>query len=386
MTQQPNNLLAAFTELNISNSVITGSTDTVFDLPMIFKLFPIQAPVLKIQYNNRQRDSKGVVSDCKTFYNQITFGLDNKANVKLFTNGNYQISGVKNLADARLNLKLVMEALPAIKGKVEVCPDVIKKVLCYNGRVLLPNEDGTYRCGAVYKNGFFMMEGDVCVVSDFDDRLFVGTRHPTEKKKKLYNIDCECVGVVEYVMKRKNKNLCLKGAYFTKQSDTSFVIHDKYVNNIPIGEMKILVTGKIVEHRVLKKVILEYSACKENPQITKMNLANINCNTKFRPQGKAVVIDRELLCDYLSEAKVKYHYDPCKYPGVKFSYQNTKITIFRTGSVLFSGKDDIKTGILWVASLLNEHDFSKKIIDLAETKTGPEAKIETSGLSIWDIM
>jgi TATA-box binding protein (TBP) (component of TFIID and TFIIIB) len=375
--------LQSFSPLHISNAVITGSTDTTFDLPMIFRFLEIQDPVVKLQFNDQQKEGSGI-SACKTFYNQVTFSLSNKANVKLFNNGKYQISGVKNLASARSNLETVLKLLPVIKGRIEVEPDVVSKVLCFNGRVLLKNEADIYHCSSgVYKNGFFMIDGNVCVTADFDDRLLVATRHGNEKKKNLYNIDCEYVGFVQYIMKRKNKNLCLKGAYFTKISDTSFLIHDKFINNVPIGEMNIHVTGNIKDHRVSEKVTLEFSACKGFPQITSMTLANINCNIKFQP-NKSVNIDRDLLCKYLADMGVPYNFDPCKYPGVKFSHQNTKITIFRTGSVLFSGKHEIKDAILWIASVFNENDFVKTAA--TPTPEASEAIEAAEELSIWDIM
>jgi len=382
MTARTLDPLQSFSPLHISNAVITGSTDTTFDLPMIFRFLEIQDPVVKLQFNDQQKEGSGI-SACKTFYNQVTFSLSNKANVKLFNNGKYQISGVKNLAGARSNLETVLKLLPVIKGRIEVKPDVVSKVLCFNGRVLLKNEADIYHCSSgVYKNGFFMIDGNVCVISDFDDRLLVATRHGNGKKKNLYNIDCEYVGFVQYIMKRKNKNLCLKGAYFTKISDTSFLIHDKYVNNTPIGEMNIHITGTIKDHRASEKVTLEFSACKENPQITSMTLANINCNIKFQP-NESVNIDRDLLCKYLADTSVPYNFDPCKYPGVKFSHQNTKITIFRTGSVLFSGKHEIKDAILWIASVFDENDFVKKPTASATAAT---TSAQESELSIWDIM
>jgi TATA-box binding protein (TBP) (component of TFIID and TFIIIB) len=365
--------MAAFTPINTSNSVITGSTDTKFDLPMIFRFFCIGGIVLKTQFNNRQKELKGE-TDCKTFFNQITFGLKNKANVKLFNNGNFQISGVKTIEAAKQNLMDVLKLLPGIKGEVIDAPTMVGKICCYNNKVLVENE-GRYTCKSSYKNGFFIIDGEVCVVSDFDDRIFISNKH-LEKKKKLYNINCEYIGFLEYSMKRKSKNLCLKGAYFTKDTDGSYTIHDKYINATPIGVMKINITGDIIDHRSPSKVVIDYFACKENPEILNLKLANVNCNMKYiLPDGDS--IDRELLCSFLSQNEIKYNFDPCKYPGVKIDYQNTKITIFRTGSILFSGKEELQSTIKWVSNIFNENDLVKKSIEFEEIKTE---------ISIWDIL
>lgn len=367
--------LENFSNLYISNSVFTGKTDSTFDLSMIFKFFKIDEFFVKIQFNNKQKD-KGGESDCKTFYNQITFSMSNKANVKLFSNGNFQISGVKGMNIAKDNLQKVLGCLPNIRGVIEVVPVMINKICCYNDKVLVENNEN-YKCSAVYKNGFFIVDGEVCVVSDFDDRILVSNRH-FEKKKKLYNINCEYIGFIEYVMKRKNKNLCLKGAYFTKQTEELYLIHDKYVNNIPIGELHLNISGKIVEHRSPETVKVEYSACKKNTRVLETTLANINCNIKYLLKDQDV-LDRESICSYLTGVGIKYNYDPCKYPGVKIDYENTKVTIFRTGSILFSGKKEIKQTISWIAKIFDENNFVKKINVFTEQPETPE-------ISIWDIL
>lgn len=363
-----------FSNLYISNSVFTGCTDTCFDLQMIYNYFVITPDYIKIQFNNKQK-TETKETDCKTFYNQITFSLLNKASIKLFNNGNFQISGVKTRADATKNLLFVIKDLNSIKGSISVEPEIVQKVCTYNKKIIIKEND-KYICKHVYKNGFFIINKEVCVVSDFDDRLLVSNRH-INKKKNIYNINCDHIGYLEYEMFRKNKNLCLKDSFFVKKQDDKYSIFNKYT--LPLGYMNIYITGEILEHRNLNKVYIDYLACSENkvPEIKSMILANINCNIKYK-LNPGDSVDREAICRVLKSKEIDYNYDPCKYPGIKIEHACTKMTIFRTGSILFSGKSNIKDTIIWITELFKQNDFVKK--------AGEKIEEPEENLSIWDIM
>jgi TATA-box binding protein (TBP) (component of TFIID and TFIIIB) len=376
-----NSILKNFSKLYISNSVYTGKTDTLFDLDMIYEHFNIPEKIIKIQYNNRQKIiEKGIEkeTDCKTFYNQITFSLADKTSIKLFNNGNFQISGVKSKEEARQKLYSITKGISSIKGTMSVHPEVVQNILVHNKKIVVKTKKGKYLCRNVYKNGFFIIEGDVCVIFDFDDRLFISERH-VNKKKNLYNINCEKIGYVEYLMNRKSKNLCLKDTFFVKKNEQEYSIFNKYT--MPVGSMIIHIEGEIIPHSKEENLInIEYlaSSTERDPEIQTIQLANINCNLKYILE-KEEFVDRDAICRVLSQKGIKYNYDPCKYPGIKIDHLDTKLTIFRTGSILFSGKADIIKTIEWISLLFEEYSFKKSI----ENTTNDDISVE---LSIWDII
>jgi TATA-box binding protein (TBP) (component of TFIID and TFIIIB) len=91
---------------------------------------------------------------------------------------------------------------------------------------------------------------------------------------------------------------------------------------------------------------------------------------------KGVFLNRDLITNYLSQKNVKFTYDPTSYPGVKFTIEGVKITIFRTGSILFSSKVDIsKKALPFIQEMLSKN---------LETEALPELE-EGEELNIWDL-
>lgn len=395
-----NELSSGFSEIYVSNSVYTGVTDTCFDLHMIYKNFKLSEDFVKIQYNNKQKifTKKNILeTDCKTFYNQISLSLRDKTNIKLFNNGNFQISGVKSQEEALNKLFFAVKDLNQIYGEISVVPKVIDNILTYNKRIIVRVED-RYECKHVYKNGFFVINKEVCVVSEFDNRILISDRH-VNKRKNLYNINCEYIGYLDYIMIRKNKNLCLKDTFLVKESDNKYSIFNKYT--VRVGSIEITITGNIIDHISLSEdskkngLTISYNACSGNitPNVKSISLANINCNIKYILSSKES-LDRYKICETLANEKVKYVYDPCKYPGIKLELYGTKITIFRTGSILFSGKDDISKIINWIKNLFDKNNFKKLHLSSSDkypNEEYPACPVKTDleiykNISIWDIM
>lgn len=368
-----------FSDLRISNAVVTGLTSAEFDLNMTYENLVITDDITKIQFNNKQRN-KHTESPCKTFYNQITISLANKINIKLFNNGNFQISGIKSVKTAKDNLQSILSRLLDIKGEVEIEPTIYNGVMCYNNKILV-HKGNYYQTSGSVKNGNFVINGESCIKSFFNDNLFINVRH-VNKRKNLYNLNCELVGYAEFQMNRKSKNLCLKDCHFVKESETVYKIYNRYTYHT--GFLNIIIHGEIIESpkELLdqSKVVLRYRACSTDtiPEILSVNVANINCNAKYlMPEG--CVLNRELICSHLLDKSVQYNYDPCKYPGVKITYNQTKITIFRTGSVLFSGKQETKGTFLWLKQFFDENDFVKNLNE-------PVIDNDNEEISIWDIL
>jgi hypothetical protein len=77
---------------------------------------------------------------------------------------------------------------------------------------------------------------------------------------------------------------------------------------------------------------------------------------------------------------IKYLYEPSKYPGVKFSLLDTKITIFRTGSILFSKKHE-QYVIEDILSVLKDMFLEQNFIKSKQT-----IQNEDTTITIWDLI
>lgn len=360
-------------DLVISTSVITGECSCDFDIDSMYVHLEITDTILKLKCNNKEK-SKTKEIDCKTFYNQISISLSNKANIKLFNNGKFQISGVKNINQAKENLYYVFDLIKDITGVVKVKPVFYKGMAVYKNKIIINNQ-GVYTCSNTIKNGKIIIKGESCDVFDYCKNTYIQDTHH-DKKKNLYNSNCEEVGYVEYIMSRKSKNLCLKGSVYTEKGKDEYIITNKYKTDT--GIMKVYIHGNVSDIDFAEEIDIKYNACSVLPEITDIRMANMNSNTKFIMK-KDQFLDRDMICEALSKNKINFIYDPCRYAGIKFTYNDTKITIFRTGSVLFSSKEQ-NTGFDYVKNMFDTGDFIR--CNKKEEKSRENPKTE---LTIWDL-
>jgi hypothetical protein len=361
-----------FTELVISTSVLIGVSNCEFDIDSIYNYMVMTDTVIKLKCNNKEKTKNGEVQ-CKTFYNQISICLKNGSNVKLFGNGKFQISGVKTISHGTTIINFIFGLIGDMKGSSKIKPQEHKGFMTYNSKILV-KKSGGYKCSHIIKDDKIIINGNKCSQFDQNNMLYITQNH-VNKTKKLYNSNCDEIGNVEYIMTRKNKNLCIKGCVYTKKDDENYTIINKYNNEI--GVMKIHLDGKINIHdsSLYSEIVIEYNSCSISPVLVDINFANINSNTKYVMQ-KGVFLNRDLICSHLKDKKIKYVYDPCRYSGVKFTILDTKITIFRTGSILFSSRSNSEECYRYIVNMFNENVF---------TANNDEVDQSTKIFSIWDI-
>lgn len=99
------------------------------------------------EYPKKQRKMKKTACIKKTsFDNQVTFlyKSDNYPNLKLFKNGNIQITGVKDKDDVEIIVKQVIEEIKRIwetNHSISQTEDFMKKIGFYNFRIRMINTD-----------------------------------------------------------------------------------------------------------------------------------------------------------------------------------------------------------------------------------------------------
>lgn len=358
-----------FKELKISTAVVVGNSNCQFDIDSIYSNLEITDEITSLKCNNKQKlKTKEIV--CKTFYNQISLTLKNKANIKLFANGKFQVSGVKSEESARESIEYIFNMIKDIKGKIITKPEIYKGLYIYKNKIISVKR-GKYTYSNLIKNEKIIINNNLVEVLNFLENLYIQKNHEN-KIKKIYNRNCDEVGYIEYIMNRKSKNLCLKGSKYDKISDTEYSIKNKYGNEI--GIMKITITKNLTFKPFPEQLEIEYDACSSEPKISDIRIANINSNTRFSmPKGQFV--DRNLVCSYLKDNDISYIYDPSRYAGIKFSYNLSKVTIFRTGSILLSSKSIDEECYIFLKEMFEKNDFSKTSEHISDEEE----------LSIWDI-
>lgn len=363
-----------FTKLTVSTSVVVGNTNCTFDINAIYSYLEINDYIVKLKCNNKEKTKEHEI-DCKTFYNQISISLKDKTNIKLFNNGKFQVSGIKNIEEAETKTKIVFEMIKKIEGRIEIKPVLYDGLHIYTNKILKKyKSEGLYICSNLIKNEKIIIDGNICEKFDLIENIFVEKRH-TDKKKKLYNIFCDEIGYIEYIMIRKNKNLCVKNCMYERENENEFIITNKYKNNL--GKLIVHINGEVISEVLGDTVDMVYFACSENPEIIKIETVNINSNMKIL-LDKNSFVNRELICEYLTLNNISFNYDPCTYPGIKITLDDAKITIFRTGSVLFSSNTHV----------ISQHDFVKKIFSENSSfikSKNIENEIIRQDISIWDL-
>jgi TATA-box binding protein (TBP) (component of TFIID and TFIIIB) len=366
-----------FEQLKTSTSTIVGVCDCIFDIDLIFSKIDVKDDITKIKCNNKEK-TKDRESICKTFYNQITIHFDNNMNIKLFNNGKFQISGVKDEKKSLDTLQKFLYHIENIYGHEYVQVTKYNNAYIYKNRVIKPHEDG-YICDNLVKNEKILIENKICepfTLVDYD--VLIQKTH-TDKEKLLYNCFGENIGFVRYNMIRKNKNLCIKNALYIKKTDKLFEILKSQKYKEKIGDLEIVLKDEVNVAPITGDVKLYFRCCSKKPIIKSYSVANTNYNIKLK-MDKDDFFDRNMFCDFLTENKIAYLFEPSKYPGVKLTLLYTKITIFRTGSILFSKGDpdvDMQNVINELENMFKKRQF---------IKTKQKISNEENNLTIWDLM
>ena len=370
-----------FGDLVISTSVVIGRCDTEFDINSLYSYLTIDDNIVMVKCNNKQKTRTAEV-ECKTFYNQISITMNDKKNLKLFNNGKFQVSGVKSVEEARVLVNTILEKTKKIKGDITISPQKYKGFYVYKNKILSKMEDGSIVCVNLIKDDKIIIDNKEVELFDIIDHnygnIYIDKKHEN-KTKKIYNNTCKQIGILSYNMKRKSKNLCIKDTKIIQSCSSGGLSWDIMKKNMQVGTLDIDINEPTIPELVLNdKETLTYIGCSINASIQEISLANSNSNIRIvLQQGES--LDRDIIVSYLKSKGIEVIYNPSEYPGVKFLLSKTKVTIFRTGSILFSSKENVQEMVL---------PFLKKMFEeenLVKNHQCREALDQQNSLSIWDI-
>ena len=303
-----------FSKLNITNSVIYYTLDTIINIFEIFELTEIDSFVTGMKIRNL---SKGKING-KAFKNALHIKLKENAitlDIKFFSNGKIQIPGSVNHSELLILLEKFFFNLKKLKSE-QFCLinysnsfyfnlDKTYIIGKYNGhtcnRIRILNNNGT--------NVYILIPEEIRLLKQ--DGYFYTDEH--FRKRKIYNNLGEYIGVSQVVMKDR-KNLPKNGSFYIKNKQLFYNYNSKMFGEIVEPEIQ----NKILNENEKLKTFIFYN---ENFKID-LNISNTNGSFKILclPDSE---IDKTKLFNLLSK-KYTTIYNPNDYPAIKciFYYNN----------------------------------------------------------------
>lgn len=294
------------TNPKLSTMVCVGELDTRIDLKLAFEMIVIDDIITGCKYDNNR---KGEISATKSFYNQMTLIVktpSKKVNLKVFSNGKVQVSGVKEIDQAKEAVTIFIQKVCTIFGSNDVTlhKDFKTGLICDQEL----NVFGNGNCiGKINEEGQITIHGNL--VEPFVDSTkatLFRTLEYTTKEKQIYNYEGEQVGTSSIDFIRKRKNFSLKNTVL-KES----VLYSKWGNELG----KEIITFTTKENKpFIEKIQVSFSVLSNRSPTLKMSIVNINANVCMTEVSS---INRNNLSTILRKLGIWTDYDPCGYPGVK---------------------------------------------------------------------
>ena len=372
------------TDINISTCVYIANFNSGFDIENIFKYIKIDDNILGIKYKDLY---KGKASQTSVFYNQITVivflpEFNKKINIKLFSNGITQLTGVKNKQQALSSLKILLEKIKNIGGS-DTTDIIVKNDIIYNNdnyckfinkahtrhdSIPIYGFVDSFTCVGERKGDDFSMIDKISGIREkvylFDDKYFLQTKHNDDHTKDVYNKQGLLIGYTKFIFKKKRKNIPIKSSIFKldKEKDydyaydsdlpadiltESYSIFDK--RNYLIGKQFFFVDDACENGNLenLSNINVEYNAIQDKKILSKImdlsyyddfekiiELKCSNINNDFQViLDNTQKIDREILHKTLNSSYNIYsYYNPeSKYLAVKatiyFDKDNNRLNI-----------------------------------------------------------
>lgn len=428
-----NNIISS-SIVKIATCTYIAKLETTFDLQAIFTYIKLDENIKGVKFNNKIR---GDMKTTGSFFNQLTVKifidfLDKETNLKIFPNGNFQISGVKNNNQACHSIKIFLEKIVNIKG--EYTENVIvEDGIIYNKndyiklhehkskfdrfnsiKIYKKNNELFSFLGEKKNNLKFIINKNYVYFCDIN-KWFVEISH-INFIKNIYDVNGNHIGYYEYIMKYKRKNLILHDCKFIlKENETNIheivnkykqVIGERHFikNNVErtynkeISSINLYYDG--ITNQDIKNSVISKDLFKSD-FISKINLQITNINSNFAFDLKGHMLNKSNVHNIISEKyNVLSYYKPdSKYQAINIrmyfdeNYNLTDInnkyihrfttTIFQNGKIMISGCKN-KSHIVTVKKKLIEI-FTENYDDFI-IKQNKDIIINNEELSIWDVI
>lgn len=421
-------------KISISTTTYIAQLDTEFDLDAIFSHLKIDNEILGIKYNNK---TKGKIKSTGCLFNQLTAivyleKMEKETNLKVFINGKFQLSGIKNTLQARECIKLFLQKIVDINGlylqDVIVEDSIIYNKEDYTNIYINRNCFDRFNYIKMYRkikdSDTYEILGKKCKDKYIINKNyyqfckytknFIDIGH-TDFKKNLYDSNGYNIGYYKYDIEYKRKNLILHGCeYFETEEHGVCNIQNKYKNII--GKRTFVKTAESTYNTERCNILIKYSAINSSSVVDSIKsgelfedgsknlcieIANINTNFSILMGGgnlnriaihNILVKKYNILSYYKPESKyqainLKLYYDEnllLVTARKKYIYKFTA-TIFQNGKIMLSGckcKEHIVILKNEIVKIFNEN-YDEFIVNKQIHQIDPKKMEE---LSIWDLI
>lgn len=427
----------------INTCVANADLKSTLDLDAIYNNLVVSDIILGLKYNNR---IKGVMNISRSFFNQASISIYieecyKTVNNKMFKNGKLQLSGIKNKHQASLAISEFIKQIIDISGiqdiQVIVVDDIIYHKEDYNSYINLKptrynyirvygyeygiNGDSFVPLG-VKKDKLFILENGYKV--ELRNGVFLELKHHNFIKKIFSIHTGKEIGYCEYKLLRKKKNLILYDCIYTKISDNTFNIIDKwgnvkgtmeynynyddtkdYTNNDDITNIKVKYNAINNEH--IREILNKLDKSNFNDIIS---LEIVNINAMFNLNLIDCRIDKNNLYYMLTQTyKHLVSYDTTKKnPTVKLIlyfdkkesqllltkrvtynkliHKKVTTTIFPNGKIIISGCKELQQIVIiknYICKILHDN-YNTNIIH--HTRVNDAVFVVNPNISILDLM
>lgn len=383
----------------VSTAVCVGNMFTKIDLDVTYDHMAIDCVILGIKYGKL---IKGDIKKTNSFFNQISFvvNINSKtSNVKMFSNGTFQISGIKTEEQAKDAVKEIVKRMQEIKGEYSIEVDnsfagLVSKDNCVFGKF----KENVYKKIGKIENkivSFGNVRTEVYKENEFITKTY------TDRKKIIYDKNAKVIGVVNTIFDRPKKNFTIKNIHVKEG-----ILYNKW--NTRQGFEMIEYTSEADSSQNPKQIKVSYSCLDENFDTEKeilFRICNINCNTSLNLSNS--YMDRLKFVEMAEKDDLWVDFVPEVYPGCKLRIYlidgkiqkcchttsgkkcklcvSVSIIVFQSGKLLISGINSLEN-----ANVIKEfmNDFFKKNCEyLIKNNVDPKLnKVSKNALTIYDLL
>lgn len=429
-------------KVSISTSTYVADCGVNFNLEIIFKNISVDNVLLGVKYENKK---KGDIGGAGSFFNQMTARIylkeySKETSLKIFSNGRFQITGVKNEHHVSESIKEFLLRIPDING--EYTQEVFineyglvfhkQKYEEYKGNnenifLSVPmyrknneGDDKYHVFGNRKPKSFSINKKRVVFCNELN--CFIDEKHKNRKRFIYDNSSGKEIGYFEYEMLYNRKHLVLFKAKYEKTDDDSWDIINMY--KTVSGKRRLVLYNKDYvlpveknEPIVSATIKVYYSCCDDvdfinsikSKKIFENFMANINIetsniNSSFQIAMNGDLFDKSKLHEAitlsLDDNMIFSHYkSDTRYQAINFRMffdKNMKIvdkkdsynlkitaTVFQTGKILLSGCRTKKHILLARKIILDS--LSKEYENIIVSKKYESKYQLKSDISIWDL-
>lgn len=290
------------TDINVSTMVAIGDISESLDLDILSDFLQLDHLVRGIKY---KENCQGCIRQTKSFYNQMTlivFLFNKLINIKLFSNGKVQLTGVKSLEQANETITYLKHYLSRINGVFRI---KIQRQdnLVISDNVLYGYQNIWKKIGEIHNQKIIINSHEVEKYGEYYRTIAY-----IDKRRLVFDANGVSVGYTEIEFNKKRKNMVLKNISYVDGK-----VYNKW-GNIIGTEIINVQSSPTPRNPIEDFIIVPYSVIHGSKPSNHIEIVNINCNYKMKTEQ---LIDRTKLTEFFMEQGFLVDYDPCGYPGVK---------------------------------------------------------------------